>query len=354
MTKRIAIIPERYGRTLSPCASIRLQSYFERIKREEAMDVRYVLPSELRRFAPHVIVWHRVSICDRDDLKTVGVVAAACGAKLIYDLDDNLLDLEDHGERASYLARRDSARQSLAMADEVWTSTAMLGERVARETQASVQVLPNALDPELWRLPRELPSAARSGRKPLSIVYMGTRTHDADFALLKEALDLVHRKRPGSFSLSTIGVRAVESALPAWHRALNPPAYVGASYPAFVGWLTQLTGFDLGVAPLKASAFNECKSHIKVLDYAAIGIPTLASAVPAYTQSLRHGIDCLHVANEPRQWADAISELAESPASLASVANAASTLVSPRCFAEGVAARALRLHLDNSSMGGPA
>lgn len=342
---RIAIIPERYGRTLSPCASIRLQPYFDRMKREEGMDVRYLLPSELRRFGPQVIVWHRVSICNPADLETVRNVAAACGAKLLYDLDDNLLDLDDHGERGDYLSLRDSVRQALAMADEVWASTAMLGERVARETRASVQVLPNTLDPELWRLPRELPSAVRQGKQPLSIVYMGTRTHDADFDLLKEALDHLHRKRPGSFRLSTIGVRSADSALPAWHRSLTPPAHVGASYPAFVNWLTQLTGFELGVAPLLATAFNDCKSHIKVLDYAALGLPTLASAVPAYTHSLRHGIDCLHVANDARLWADTIGELTGSPATLASLAQSASSLVSPLCFAEGVSARALRIQL---------
>ncbi len=35
--------------------------------------------------------------------------------------------------------------------------------------------------------------------------------------------------------------------------------------------------FDIGVIPLSGHPFNESKSHIKALEYAALGIPTIAS-----------------------------------------------------------------------------
>lgn len=342
-TSRVAVIPERYGRVFSPCASIRLQSFFDVMQRDDRLEMRYVLPSELGRFNPDLIVWHRVSMSDPCDLETISRVAAISGAKLVYDLDDNLLDLEGHGERGSYDAMRGSVRASLAIADEVWASTPMLSERVARESRASVQVLPNALDPNLWGLPREHVRAVRSERTPLRVLYMGTRTHDADFILLRDALDLVHREQPGSFQMSMIGVRSAASDLPPWLRSLDPPAHVGASYPAFVAWFSHLTGFDLGVAPLLSSGFNDCKSPIKVLDYAAIGLPTLASKVPAYADALLDGVNCHLVENNVEAWASAVRTLSHHRDRLTAVIPGAAALVEAEVFAQAVQARLRRL-----------
>jgi hypothetical protein len=208
-----------------------------------------------------------------------------------------------------------------------------------------VKVLPNALDPDLWGLDlaAPMPPPPGRGRAPLQLLYMGTRTHDADFKVLERALEALHAKRPGTFQLSMVGVRAEAGRTPAWLRTLETPTHVGASYPAFVAWFRGLSGFDLGVAPLLSSPFNDCKSPIKVLDYAAIGLPTLASAVPAYMDSLQGGRDCLHASNEPEAWIDAIERVIADRSGLAQVASAARRLVAPGCFAEGVRLREDRI-----------
>lgn len=342
---RVAVVPERYGRVFSPCASIRLQPFLHAIGSGGDVDVRYLLPNELRRFAPDVVVWHRVSIADADQLGVLASLRDQRGTRLVFDLDDNLLDLEAHGERAIYDAMSEAVGQSMALADEVWTSTPRLAARAARATAAVVKVLPNALEPELWGL--DLPSSTRPaisrGRAPLQLLYMGTRTHDADFKVLERALEELHAKRPGTFRLSMVGVRAEAGRTPAWLRTLEMPQHVGASYSAFVAWFRGLAGFDLGVAPLLSSPFNDCKSPIKVLDYAAIGLPTLASAVPAYMDSLQGGRDCLHARNEPEAWIDSIEPLLADRGALAQVASAARRLVAPGYFAEGVRLREDRI-----------
>ncbi|MBC7657119.1 MAG: glycosyltransferase [Frankiaceae bacterium] len=339
---RVAVVPERYGRVLSPCASIRLQPFFDAMKTKAGMEFRYLLPTELRRYSPDVVVWHRVSITDKRDLETLVQLRQQRATRLIFDLDDNLLDLEGHGERASYEAMSESVRVSIELADEVWTSTSRLAARAARETRAVIKVLPNTLDPELWGPVQRAAPVRRKGA-PLRLLYMGTRTHDADFALLEQALIRLQSERPGCFELSVVGVRTRDGVAPAWLRTLNPPPHVGASYPAFVAWFSQLSGFDLGVAPLLSSAFNDCKSPIKVLDYAAIGLPTLASSVPAYTDSLRTGLDCLHAENDAAAWSRALREIASNCARLSSVAEHAKRLVAPEAFAEGVRLRHERI-----------
>jgi hypothetical protein len=339
------------ARCFSPCASIRLQSFFHAMDRDGDTHVRYLLPGELRRFAPDVVVWHRVAIVEADQLAVLEALRTGRGTRLVFDLDDNLLDLEGHGERGVYETMSEAVARSLAVADEVWTSTPRLAARAARATGAVVAVLPNSLDPGLWGTdgPGPAPLPAGRGRRPLQLLYMGTRTHDDDFAVVEQALERLHADRPGSFRLSMVGVRSRKGASPDWLRTIEPPVHVGASYPAFAAWFRGLSGFDLGIAPLQSSAFNDCKSPIKVLDYAAIGLPTLASAVPAYQDALRSGVDCLHAANDPEAWAHAVAALAADRSPLAAVATAARRLVAPEAFAEGVALRRARIHRQGAA-----
>jgi glycosyltransferase involved in cell wall biosynthesis len=340
---RIAVLPERYGNVLSPCASIRLYSYFDRLRRSGHADIRFVLPSELERFAPDMIVWHRISLPDVAKVQWLHALAQRIHARTIYDLDDNLLDMQGHDEQESYSAMTAAVRESLACADEVWCSTPDLGRRIAMQGRGRIQVLPNTLDPELWGLERPSPSA-RHPDSPLRLLYMGTRTHDQDYAFLHQVMEALHEQMPGAMELSLIGVRSRDDDCPPWLRVLSPPPHVGASYPAFVHWLIQQEGFDIGLAPLLANPFNNCKSPIKVLDYAAIGLPTLASDMPAYTHSLTHDVDCFHAVNQVEAWQDMLQNLITQPERRQRVCRNAMFLVNPAVFQSGVVDRLSLIH----------
>jgi hypothetical protein len=71
-----------------------------------------------------------------------------------------------------------------------------------------------------------------------------------------------------------------------------------------VRWLRRLPRHDLGLAPLVADPFNSAKSDVKLLDYAALGLPALCSPGPAYQGWLEAG---LALAAEPDQWAAQIT-----------------------------------------------
>ena len=340
---RIAVLPERYGSVLSPCASIRLFSYFDRLRRSGCADIRFVLPSELERFAPHMIVWHRVSLPDVAKVQWLHALAQRIHARTIYDLDDNLLDMDGHDEKESYSAMTAAVRESLACADEVWCSTPDLGRRIASLGRARIQVLPNSLDPELWGVDEPSRNQRPSGT-PLRLLYMGTRTHDHDYAFLHQVMEALHLQMPGAVELTLIGVRSRDSDCPPWLQVLSAPAHVGASYPAFVHWLIQQERFDIGLAPLMANVFNNCKSPIKVLDYAAIGLPTLASDMPAYTHSLTNDVDCFHAANEVEVWQDALRTLMTEPERRQRVRRNAMMLIDPAVFHSAAEDRLARFH----------
>ena len=336
---RIAVILERYGRVMSPCASIRLHPFFESFKARSHADVRYLLPSEISGFSPDLVVWHRASIPHIEDVAALRDIAARNGARLIYDIDDNLLDMQGHGEQAAYQDVTEAVRASLRVADEVWCSSPNLLQRAGLETTAELVLMPNVLDPDLWMLGGEAPDRPQIASRCLRLLYMGTRTHDADFQLVYRAVEQLDQQYPGRFHLSVIGVRSDDTVSADWLHVLTPPVGVGASYPAFVHWFRGLQGFDVGVAPLMSNRFNACKSPIKVLDYAAVGLPTLASNVAAYTHSLTNGLDCLHAENTVESWVLALTELLEAPQRLSAVAAQARRLLSPSRFAAAADAR---------------
>jgi hypothetical protein len=58
------------------------------------------------------------------------------------------------------------------------------------------------------------------------------------------------------------------------HVAMRP----FAEYPEALAGVN----LDLALAPLQDTAFNRCKSHLKVLEYGILGIPVIASALDPY------------------------------------------------------------------------
>lgn len=327
---RVAVIPERYGSVMSPCASIRLHAFTARFK----ADVRYVIPDELAAFGPHVVIWNRGAVTESRDFDRLEA-AKTKGARLVFDLDDNLLAMDEHPEREAYADIIGAVRRSVLLADVTWCSTPMLALAMEKEG-GTVQCMPNALDDVLWQAADPTPVALPSSG-PLRLLYMGTRTHDEDFRLLDSALELVWSRRPRTFSLTLVGVNATATKSRPWLDIVSPPAHVGASYPAFVHWFSQRRGYHAGVAPLVDSVFSRCKSSIKVLDYAQVGLTTLASDVPAYRHDATD--DRILVENTPQEWARSVSGIIDQTLPLETVAVNASQRIGSSVFEAAVASR---------------
>jgi len=64
---------------------------------------------------------------------------------------------------------------------------------------------------------------------------------------------------------------------------------------------------DIGIVPLNNVEFNHAKSTIKGLEYAAAGVPFIASYSPEYKLLEEQGVG--RVANTPQEWIGHLSEL---------------------------------------------
>jgi glycosyltransferase involved in cell wall biosynthesis len=188
-------------------------------------------------------------------------------------------------------------------ASAVSASTPALAEMLA-ELRDDVLVVANGLDERLWRA---YPPPVPPRQGPLRVLFMGTATHDADFAIVEPALARVKAIFAEHVSIDLLGVSSRHD-LPGWVNRVAMSVHAAQSYPGFVNWFTQ-QHFDIGIAPLADTTFNRCKSPIKTLDYAGIGLPVLASDREAYRGSLADGVGGMLLSDSADEWFAALSRL---------------------------------------------
>ena len=108
-------------------------------------------------------------------------------------------------------------------------------------------------------------------------------------------------------SVDILGISG-RPGLPSWVNRVGMPVHATSSYPGFVNWFTQ-QHWDIGIAPLEDTAFNRCKSAIKALDYAALGLPVLASERAVYRGTLADGPGGWLIPDDRNAWFVALARL---------------------------------------------
>lgn len=254
----------------------------------------------------------RVAVPAVDQARELVATLRAHRIPLYVDTDDAFGELPDtHPEQEAYRAKDAALRYLMGEAQQVWFATAVL---MSMYPPCHATVVPNSLDPRIWRNYREQPRKPLSAGKPVQLLYMGTPTHDADFEVLLPALDKLWARRPGSFRLTLVRAVRKPPARP-WLRHLSPPG-PARPYPRFAHWLREQGPFDIGLAPLHEDQFNSAKSDIKILDYAAVGLMSVVSDVPAYRDTAPGRPFVVRCANEGTAWVNALQELIDDPAAI--------------------------------------
>jgi len=258
-----------------------------------------------------------VVIVERTWRPSPGVLAAAEelvgrlrreGTRLIYSLDDNLLDwtpraAAQHGPTAEQLS---AVRLLAREADGIIATTSALRARL-QILNPHVEVIANALDERLLVTSTD-PGPAQ---QRLVIGYMGTYSHDADLGLILAPLRALLRAHADELEFQLIGGAADNQ----WHRAFDGlPVRVldggrPVDYPGFMAWYTERVRWDIAVGPLETTPFTRCKSDIKYLDYAAIGAASAFSRVTPYADSVVDDETGLLVENTGAAWRAALERL---------------------------------------------
>lgn len=216
----------------------------------------------------------------------------AAGVAVIYETDDDIL----HPDQASGLSHmfdpdvHAAFIECIEAADMVTVSTAPLAEQMSKYNE-TVRLIPNHVDGNLLYMERR--HAER-----LTIGWAGGISHLGDWASVISPVNDVMSANP-EVDLHLIGW----DFSPMLQRKARFTPWKPNVWDYYKG-----IDFDIGVAPLVDTAFNDSKSHIKALEYAALGIPIVASNLAPYRDFVVDG-ETGFLVNDSDEWVDRLEAL---------------------------------------------
>jgi glycosyltransferase involved in cell wall biosynthesis len=221
------------------------------------------------------------------------------GILTVFDLDENVWQLDPDSIPYKFWHDEDHLRileRCLSISQVITTPTIALA-KILRRFNPNVYVIPNMLPAEEWRVRRS------SRRKKVVIGWAGSESHFKNLTILQSILPQILEEFPH-----------VEVHLAGMWRYPFPPhkrikalqAVEMKEYPKL------LAKFDIALAPLLDSQFNRARSDLKYLEYAAVGLPVIASKVEPFTRAIKHGENGF-LASSPKDWLKILRRLITQP-----------------------------------------
>lgn len=201
---------------------------------------------------------------------------------LIYEIDDLLTpDIpETNHARPYYEQNWPIIQQILSTVHGITCSTEPLAN-IYRKYNSNVQVIENHLAPWLW-LDVDVEQKIKNKSGKIRILWAGSQNHfkidgsGGDFG--KELIEFIQKTTDiydwvlvGSLPYELKNNEKIE--FHKWQHILD-----------FGHYLRNLN-CDIGIAPLENCLFNECKSNIKMLEFASLGIAGVYSDVAPYKKA---------------------------------------------------------------------
>ncbi|MGI3163935.1 glycosyltransferase [Pseudooceanicola sp. 200-1SW] len=239
---------------------------------------------------------------------------------ILYDIDDPLFsvpayagyqnmtalprDLQQH-----FLAEAPFIAEVMNLADAVSVSTPGLQDHARDFTPRPVFLRRNFADRATLAAP---PRSARApGEGGLRLCFAsGSHGHEVDFATIAPQVQAVLQGDP-TRRLVILGHFDRAHLPPDLHPQIEQHAFTD-----YHSYLSHLAGCDLALMPLADDLFNRCKSAVRVIDAASVGLPSLVSPVSDMAAMVREG-ETGHVVPQGGDWAEALEALAADPARLA-------------------------------------
>lgn len=239
-------------------------------------------------------------------------VCQCLGVLTLADFDDLIFSPELAEQAPAVLSQQAAVQpmrqkfqqhlEALRQFSHVTVATQSLEEQVKRlHPSAAVQRIPNGLSRYWIESNRYLDDVAVS-RSPTITYLPGSRSHNADFRSIAEVLSDVLASHP-DVTLNIIGELDFDTC------AFKPSQLQKTSWIDYARLPSITRNSLMTIAPLKASEFNQCKSHIKFIESAAFGTPAIMSAIPDVE---RHpSVNGLYVVNSALEWKNALNHVIE-------------------------------------------
>ena len=225
------------------------------------------------------------------------------GKKIVLDYDDNLLNVSplsqhylEHGTENVKIMMPDGKekviwedgvnidlkqnkeslevfKEALFVADAVTVTTDILANAYKDYTR-NVFVMPNCIDSNLWK-PLDFKE-----RDEIRLTWFGGFSHYEDWFLLKDILPDIIKDYPQA-KLVLMGARFDGTLKGIPEDRIEYHSWVSnEAYP----YKAAILNPTIAVIPLVDNEFNKCKSSIKWVEMASLGVPSVTSNVSPYAE----------------------------------------------------------------------
>lgn len=271
----------------------------EYLEKQGKLNYRFVIS---HFFNKKDIEWADVIIFLRSDSDIdayVSKIAKKAGKKLVYVLDDDLLNVPDYLSSSPYYllpSTRKNIQTIMSNCDTFLTPSPVLMEKYGKSFRNKYLIA----EPSLNRI-RNKPK-----NEKIKIGFAGSidRAQDLNM-ILSDVIRQIVTKYKDKVEIEFIGAK------PDFVDELNLkhlPYQDG--YDAYTAYMAKCN-WDIGLAPMPESEFHRCKYFNKYVEYASFGIAGIYTDCEPYVYGIRDRENGLLVRNDTDEWVKAISELIE-------------------------------------------
>jgi len=182
----------------------------------------------------------------------------------------------------------------------------------------TIYVVPNYLDQDKWTNP-----AVRKNDGKIRIGWCGGNAHADDLKMISGVIDKLVKEGDGNIVFETMGMEQSELAgvfpMKTQGHTCEKCGFEGEmhyhsgetldNYPLVLS----TRGWDIALAPVINNSFGNCKSDLKIKEYAAAGFPIVASPVVPYFEAQQSGA-VISLATTFDEWYNCIRDLIDNPA----------------------------------------
>lgn len=214
--------------------------------------------------------------------------------KIIYDFDDAIMYNPKTPDQDS-LSHFIPFRRTVGLADAVIAGNPYLANH-AKRFNPNVEILPTGLDTNAYKLQ---PRPENNGK--IRLVWIGSKSTLQYFAEIRPALEEI------SSRLDNVVLRIICDDFPDLQ---NIP--IEKRLWSEDTQVTDLATSDIGLAPLPDNRFTKGKCGFKILQYAAVGLPIVASPVGVNAQYIQQDSNGF-LAESASDWVNKICQLIGEP-----------------------------------------